>query len=64
MGVGSVALVYDLVRRRFGPFAGFAGGLALAITPITVAVAMKTWVFRRQRRSPRHADRPALDRAC
>jgi 4-amino-4-deoxy-L-arabinose transferase-like glycosyltransferase len=39
MGVASVALVYDLVRRRFGRLAGFAGGLALALTPITVAVS-------------------------
>src|SRR5271169_1572682 len=39
MGVASVALVYDLVRRRFGRVAGFAGGLALALTPITVAVS-------------------------
>src|SRR3954470_14824583 len=39
MGVASVALVYDLVRRRFGRIAGFAGGLALATTPITVAIS-------------------------
>jgi 4-amino-4-deoxy-L-arabinose transferase-like glycosyltransferase len=39
MGVASVALVYDLVRRRFGRVAGFAGGLALALTPIAVAVS-------------------------
>ena len=39
MGMGAVALVYDLVRRPFGRAAGFAGGLALALTPITVAVA-------------------------
>lgn len=39
MGVGSVALVYDLVRRRFGRFAGFVGGLALATTPVAVAVS-------------------------
>ena len=36
MGVASVALVYDLVRRRFGRVGGFVAGLALAITPITV----------------------------
>ena len=30
MGVASVALVYDLVRRRFGRAAGFVAGLALA----------------------------------
>src|SRR3954453_8396683 len=36
MGVASVALVYDLVRRRFGRAAGFVAG-TLATTPITVA---------------------------
>ncbi len=39
MGVASVGLVYDLVRRRFGRAAGFAGGLALVLTPITVAIS-------------------------
>ena len=39
MGVGAVGLVYDLVRRRFGRAAGFAAGLALALTPITVAIS-------------------------
>ena len=39
MGMGAVALVYDLVRRPFGRAAGFAGGLALALTPITVAIS-------------------------
>src|SRR3954469_2796927 len=39
MGVASVALVYDLVVRRFGRMAGFAAGLVLALTPITVAIA-------------------------
>ncbi len=39
MGVSSVALVYDVVRRRFGRVGGFAAGLALALTPITVAVS-------------------------
>ncbi|HEY0409025.1 MAG TPA: glycosyltransferase family 39 protein, partial [Candidatus Dormibacteraeota bacterium] len=39
MGVASVALVYDLVRRRFGRTAGFVGGLALALTPMTVAIS-------------------------
>src|SRR3954463_13529504 len=38
MGVATVALTYDLVRRRFGRAAGFAGGPALATTPIAVAV--------------------------
>jgi 4-amino-4-deoxy-L-arabinose transferase-like glycosyltransferase len=39
MGVASVVLVYDLIRRRFGRVGGFVGGLALALTPITVAVS-------------------------
>jgi 4-amino-4-deoxy-L-arabinose transferase-like glycosyltransferase len=39
MGVASVALVYDLVRRRFGRIGGFVAGLALAMTPITVAIS-------------------------
>ncbi len=39
MGVASVALVYDLVRRRFGRFGGFVAGVALALTPITVAIS-------------------------
>ncbi len=39
MGVASVGLLYDLVRRRFGRAAGFIGGLALALTPITVAIS-------------------------
>src|SRR5262245_47151073 len=39
MGVASVALLYDLVRRRFGRPAGFVGGLALTLTPITVAIS-------------------------
>ncbi|HEV7161729.1 MAG TPA: glycosyltransferase family 39 protein, partial [Solirubrobacteraceae bacterium] len=39
MGVASVALLYDLVRRRFGRVGGFVAGLALALTPITVAVS-------------------------
>ncbi|HEY4898076.1 MAG TPA: glycosyltransferase family 39 protein, partial [Solirubrobacteraceae bacterium] len=39
MGVASVALVYDLVRRRFGRAGAFAAGLALALTPITVAIS-------------------------
>ena len=39
MGVASVALVYDLVRRRFGRAGGFVAGLVLALTPISVALA-------------------------
>jgi len=39
MGVASVALVYDLVRRRFGRLGGFVAGLALASTPIAVAIS-------------------------
>ncbi|HEY2603599.1 MAG TPA: glycosyltransferase family 39 protein [Thermoleophilaceae bacterium] len=39
MGVATVGLVYDLVRRRFGRAAGFAGGLVLALTPIAVAMS-------------------------
>src|SRR4051794_13470439 len=31
MGVASVALVYDLVRRRFGRAGGFAAGAVLAV---------------------------------
>ncbi|MGZ4200899.1 MAG: glycosyltransferase family 39 protein, partial [Thermoleophilaceae bacterium] len=39
MGVASVALVYDLTRRRFGRVAGFVAGLVLATTPMTVAIS-------------------------
>ena len=39
MGVASVLLVYDLVRRRFGRAAGFLAGLVLALTPISVAIS-------------------------
>jgi 4-amino-4-deoxy-L-arabinose transferase-like glycosyltransferase len=39
MGVASVALVYDLVCRRFGRVGGFVAGLALALTPIAVAIS-------------------------
>src|SRR3954471_12538874 len=39
MGVATVALTYDLVRRRFGRRAGFVAGLVLALTPITVAIS-------------------------
>src|SRR6201991_3432895 len=39
MGVASVALVYDLVRRRFGRAGGFVAGAVLALTPISVAIS-------------------------
>jgi 4-amino-4-deoxy-L-arabinose transferase-like glycosyltransferase len=39
MGVATVALTYDLTRRRFGRVAGFVAGLALVVTPVTVAIA-------------------------
>lgn len=39
MGVASVALLYDLTRRRWGRAAGFVAGLVLALTPIAVAVS-------------------------
>ena len=38
-GTAAVALTYDLVRRRFGRAGGFVAGLALAVTPITVAIS-------------------------
>ena len=38
MGVVSVVLTYHLVRRVFGAGAGLFAGLALAVTPICVAV--------------------------
>jgi 4-amino-4-deoxy-L-arabinose transferase-like glycosyltransferase len=37
-GVLSVALLYHLVRRSFGPVAGLLAALALTVTPISVAV--------------------------
>ncbi|HWD70050.1 MAG TPA: glycosyltransferase family 39 protein [Solirubrobacteraceae bacterium] len=39
MGVATVALTYDLVRRRFGRVGGFIAGVTLALTPITVAMS-------------------------
>jgi 4-amino-4-deoxy-L-arabinose transferase-like glycosyltransferase len=39
MGMASVALIYDLTRRRFGRPGGFGAGLVLALTPITVAIS-------------------------
>ena len=38
MGVGSVWLLYHLVRRRFSAFAALLSALFLAVTPIWVAV--------------------------
>lgn len=38
MGVAAVALVYDLTRRRWGRWAGGVAGLAMATTPIAVAI--------------------------
>ena len=38
MGVASVVLVYDLTRRRWGRWAGGVAGLAMATTPIAVAI--------------------------
>jgi 4-amino-4-deoxy-L-arabinose transferase-like glycosyltransferase len=37
-GVACVALVYFMVRRIFGTLAGFVAALAMALTPIAVAV--------------------------
>ena len=39
MGVATVGLVYDLTRRLWGRPAGFVAGLALATTPIAVAIS-------------------------
>jgi 4-amino-4-deoxy-L-arabinose transferase-like glycosyltransferase/signal transduction histidine kinase len=39
MGVASVGLLYDLTRRRWGRSAGAVAGLALALTPVFVAVS-------------------------
>ncbi len=39
IGIATVVLVYDLVRRRFGRIGGFVAGLALATTPIAVAMS-------------------------
>jgi 4-amino-4-deoxy-L-arabinose transferase-like glycosyltransferase len=39
MGIASVVLVYDLVRRRFARIGGLVAGLALATTPIMVAMS-------------------------
>jgi 4-amino-4-deoxy-L-arabinose transferase-like glycosyltransferase len=39
MGMATVVLIYDLVRRRFGRLGGFVAGLTLAITPIAIAMS-------------------------
>jgi 4-amino-4-deoxy-L-arabinose transferase-like glycosyltransferase len=39
MGIAAAVLTYDLVRRRFGRAGGFAAGLVLVLTPITVAMS-------------------------
>lgn len=38
MGVASVALLWDTVRRRFGEVAGLVAGLVLALTPVAVSI--------------------------
>lgn len=38
MGVASVALMWDTVRRQFGQAAGLIAGLVLALTPVAVAI--------------------------
>jgi 4-amino-4-deoxy-L-arabinose transferase-like glycosyltransferase len=38
-GIIAAALMYDLVRRRFGRAAGFAAGIVLATTPTIVAMS-------------------------
>ncbi|WP_406006185.1 glycosyltransferase family 39 protein [Streptomyces sp. NBC_00637] len=42
VGTGSVALLYRLVKRDFGAVAATLSGLALALTPITVAITRDT----------------------
>src|SRR4051812_15210171 len=37
--IAAVALLYATVKRAFGPAAGIAAALALATTPITIAIA-------------------------
>jgi len=36
-GLGSILLVYHLVRRHFGVWPGLAAALVLAVTPVTIA---------------------------
>ncbi|WP_167097462.1 glycosyltransferase family 39 protein [Mycobacterium sp. DL592] len=38
MGVASVALLWDTVRRRFGETAALTAGLVLALTPVAVSI--------------------------
>ncbi|MEV2210256.1 glycosyltransferase family 39 protein [Streptomyces sp. NPDC050997] len=42
VGVGSVGLLYRMVKRDFGPVAGTIAALALTLTPITVAITRDT----------------------
>ncbi|MEE1835530.1 ArnT family glycosyltransferase [Streptomyces sp. SP17KL33] len=42
VGVGSVALLYRMVKRDFGAVAGTIAALALTLTPITVALTRDT----------------------
>ncbi|WP_216591563.1 ArnT family glycosyltransferase [Streptomyces brasiliscabiei] len=42
VGVGSVAVLYRMVKRDFGAVAGTVAALALALTPITVAITRDT----------------------
>jgi 4-amino-4-deoxy-L-arabinose transferase-like glycosyltransferase len=39
MGIAAAVLVYDTARRGFGRAAGFAAGVAMVLTPITVAMS-------------------------
>jgi 4-amino-4-deoxy-L-arabinose transferase-like glycosyltransferase len=39
IGTASVGLLYDLTRRRWGRAAGAVAGLALALTPVVVAIS-------------------------
>ena len=55
MGIATVGLAYDLVRRRFGRAAGFAAGLVLALTPIRRGLAPQQ--PRRAARALLHAPR-------
>ena len=52
-GVLSVAVLYYLVRRTFGPVAGLLAALALALTPIIVATSRNNII--NNARGPLHA---------